>query len=279
MAWCQFAPVFQSSDLPASPPPMLPVAGEADGEPLPVSGKSMMEWKDSVVRAAAAMGTTPASDSFDSCSSDTSLSDTSTSDPGMAAVAAAADLRRVLILAENAGKLEELAENAARMGLVAEAQALTLKLGRAADDPAEGSETADQVADIIDTAGPASPVVPSAPVIKACPAAAAAAPPATFVAMQRRSATSRAVHNAARRDDVEELRALLAENPELINARSSLTCQTPLHEAAAEDAAEAIRLLLSVGRPLSKAGISRADGETREDASGAVPADVEARNM
>ncbi|CAI7791669.1 unnamed protein product [Closterium sp. NIES-54] len=308
-----------SSDLPASPPPMLPVAGEADGEPLPVSGKSMMEWKDSVVRAAAAMGTTPASDSFDSCSSDTSLSDTSTSEsaaltsewssnsllslsstrseeaedlsstegsgaaspgsPGMAAVAAAADLRRVLILAENAGKLEELAENAARMGLVAEAQALTLKLGRAADDPAEGSETADQVADIIDTAGPASPVVPSAPVIKACPAAAAAAPPATFVAMQRRSATSRAVHNAARRGDVEELRALLAENPELINARSSLTCQTPLHEAAAEDAAEAIRLLLSVGRPLSKAGISRADGETREDASGAVPADVEARNM
>ncbi|CAI5511233.1 unnamed protein product [Closterium sp. Naga37s-1] len=165
------------------------------------------------------------------------------------------------------------------MGLVAEAQALTLKLERAADDPAEGSETADQVADIIDTAGPASPAVPSAPVIKACPAAAAAAPPATFVAMQRRSATSRAVHNAARRDDVEELRALLAENPELINARSSLTCQTPLHEAAAEDAAEAIRLLLSVGRPLSKAAISRADGETREDASGAVPADVEARNM
>ncbi|GJP34781.1 hypothetical protein CLOM_g19210 [Closterium sp. NIES-68] len=59
MAWCQFAPVFQSSDpilSLSSPPPMLPVAGEADGEPLPAAGKSMMEWKDSVVRAAAAMG-------------------------------------------------------------------------------------------------------------------------------------------------------------------------------------------------------------------------------
>ncbi|CAI5945391.1 unnamed protein product [Closterium sp. NIES-65] len=302
---------------------MLPVAGEPDGEPLPVSGKSMMEWKDSVVRAAAAMGTTPASDSFDSCSSDTSLSDTSTSEtaaltsewssnsllslsstrseeaedlsstegsgaaspgsPGMAdaAAAAAADLQRVLLLAENAGKLEELAENAARMGLVAEAQALTLKLERTADDTAETAETAGQVADVIDTAGPASPAVPSAPVIEAspAPAPAAAGPPATFVAMQRRSATSRAVHNAARRGDVEELRALLAENPELINARSSLTCQTPLHEAAAEDAVEAIRLLLSFGRPPSDAGNSGGDEQTREEASGAVPADVEARNM
>ncbi|CAI5984859.1 unnamed protein product [Closterium sp. NIES-64] len=323
MAWCQFAPVFQSCDLPSSPPSMLPVAGEPDGEPLPVSGKSMMEWKDSVVRAAAAMGTTPASDSFDSCSSDTSLSDTSTSEtaaltsewssnsllslsstrseeaedlsstegsgaaspgsPGMAdaAAAAAADLQRVLLLAENAGKLEELAENAARMGLVAEAQALTLKLERTADDTAETAETAGQVADVIDTAGPASPAVPSAPVIEAspAPAPAAAGPPATFVAMQRRSATSRAVHNAARRGDVEELRALLAENPELINARSSLTCQTPLHEAAAEDAVEAIRLLLSFGRPPSDAGNSGGDEQTREEASGAVPADVEARNM
>ncbi|CAI5470399.1 unnamed protein product [Closterium sp. Yama58-4] len=321
MAWCQFAPVFQSSDLPPSPPPMLPVAGEADGGPLPVTGKSMMEWKDSVVRAAAAMGTTPASDSFDSCSSDTSLSDSSTSDsaaltsewssnsllslsstrseeaedlsssegsgaasPGRpaladaASAAAAADLQRVLLLAENAGKLEELAENAARMGLVPETTALTLNVERAAADAAEAAETADQVADVIATVGPATPAAASAPVTKASPAA-AAAPPAAFVAMQRRSATSRAVHNAARRDDVEELRALLAESPELINARSSLTCQTPLHEAAAEDAAEAIRVLLSFGRPPSVAGSGGEDRETREDASGAIPADVEARNM
>ncbi|CAI5499129.1 unnamed protein product [Closterium sp. Naga37s-1] len=312
--------LLDSSDLPSSPPPMLPVAGEADGEPLPVTGKSMMEWKDSVVRAAAAMGTTPVSDSFDSCSSDTSLSDTSMSEsaaltsewssnsllslsstrsgeaedlsstegsgaaspssPDMAdaAAAAAADLQRVLLLAENAGKLEELAENAARMGLVPEPQALALKLERAAADAGETAETADQVADVIDTATPVTPAAPSAPVAKVSPAA-AAGPPAAFVAMQRRSATSRAVHNAARRDDVEELRALLAENPELINARSSLTCQTPLHEAAAEDAAEAIRLLLSFGRSPSDAGNSGRDGQTREDASGAVPADVEARNM
>ncbi|CAI5469529.1 unnamed protein product [Closterium sp. Yama58-4] len=320
MAWGQFAPVFQSPVLPSSPPPMLPVAGESDGEPLPVTGKSMMEWKDSVVRAAAAMGTTPASDSFDSCSSDTSLSDTSTSDsaaltsewssnsllslsstrseeaedlsstegsgaasPGSpavadAAAAAAADFQRVLLLAENAGKLEELAENAARMGLVPETTALTLNLERAAADAAEAAETADQVADVIDAAGPATPAATSAPVAKASPAA-AAAPPAAFVAMQRRSATTRAVHNAARRDNVEELGALLADCPELINARSSLTCQTPLHEAAAEDAAEAIRVLLSFDRPPSVAGSGGEYRETREDASGAIPADVEARNM
>ncbi|GJP34782.1 hypothetical protein CLOM_g19211 [Closterium sp. NIES-68] len=285
-------------------------------------------------------GTTPASESFDSCSTDTSASDISASDsaplssdwssnsllsltstrseetedlsstdgsgaaspgrPAMAdaaaAAAAAADLQRVLLLAENAGKLEELAENAARMGLLPESKVLTLNLERAAAAAAEvaatesaggaaGAVATNREADVIDTAASTTPtdrtkpINPAGLVFPASPAASAAAPPAAFVAMQRRSATSRVVHNAARRDDVEELRTLLADNPELINARSSLTCQTPLHEAAAEDAAEAVRLLLSLGRPPSAAGSGAGEGERSAEESGAVAADVDARNM
>jgi ankyrin repeat protein len=64
------------------------------------------------------------------------------------------------------------------------------------------------------------------------------------------SETAKAIHEAAQTGNADEVKAILSEDPAMIEARDPLYGDTPLHSAAYSGQAEMVKFLISLGAPI-----------------------------
>jgi ankyrin repeat protein len=62
---------------------------------------------------------------------------------------------------------------------------------------------------------------------------------------------TKAIHEAAQTGNADEVKAILSENPEMIEARDPLYGATPLHSAAYSGQSEMVGFLISLGAPIN----------------------------